>query len=185
MPQETQCDRVLLHLSRDRGYFSRVTKGDTLSPPNEPISLCDCDDTMIRQYYLRKLYLADVSDILYFFRFWSGEKGGRVRAGGRGRFSIGNRGRGGGSEEAGCVHIGHGEVRVYRGRGVSRGVRRTTWERSLKNWEIQISCFDEFFWGGNTLGLVPASLPHALGYACAFYGPTSPPQAQAPRGCLQ
>ena len=38
---------------------------------------------------------------------------------------------------------------------------------------------DPLFWrvflGGNTLGLVPASLPHALGYACTFYAPTSPP----------
>ena len=25
------------------------------------------------------------------------------------------------------------------------------------------------------LGLVPASLPHTLGYACTFYAPTSPP----------
>ena len=71
--------------------------------------------------------------------------------------------------------IGHGEVRVYRGTGVSRGVRRTTWERSLKNRELQISCFEEFLDGGNVLGLVPASLPHTLGYACTFYAPTSPP----------
>ena len=39
------------------------------------------------------------------------------------------------------VYFGHGEVRVYRGTGVSRGVRRTTWERSPKIWELQISCF--------------------------------------------
>ena len=71
--------------------------------------------------------------------------------------------------------IGKGEVRVYRGTGVSHRVRRTTWDRSLKNWELQIPCFEEFFWGGNTLGLIPASLPHALGYACTFYAPTSPP----------
>ena len=71
--------------------------------------------------------------------------------------------------------FGHGEVRVYRGTGVSRGVRRTTWERSLEIWELPIPCFEEFFWGGNTLGLVPASLPHALGNACTFYTPTSPP----------
>ena len=70
--------------------------------------------------------------------------------------------------------FGHGEVRVYRGTGVSRGVRRTTWDRSLENWELQIPCFEEFFWGGNTLGLVPASLRHTLGYACTFYAPTSP-----------
>ena len=73
------------------------------------------------------------------------------------------------------IFVGHGEVRVYLGTGVSRRVRRTTWESSLKNWEFQIPCFEEFFWGGNTLGLVPASLPHALGYACTFYAPTSPP----------
>ena len=71
--------------------------------------------------------------------------------------------------------LGPGEVRVYRGTGVSRGVRQTTWDRSLKNWELQIPCFEEFFWGGNTLGFVPASLPHTLGFACTFYAPTSPP----------
>ena len=71
--------------------------------------------------------------------------------------------------------FGHGEVRVYRGTGVSRGVRRTTWERSLKTWELQISFFEEFLGGENVLGLVPASLPHTLGYACTFYAPTSPP----------
>ena len=71
--------------------------------------------------------------------------------------------------------LGHGEVRVYRGTGVSRRVLRTTWERSLKNWELQIFCFEEF-WGGETvLGLVPASLPDTLGYACTFYAPTFPP----------
>ena len=71
--------------------------------------------------------------------------------------------------------LGHGEVRVYRGTGVSRGVRRTTWERSLKNWELQIPCFKDFFCVGNTLGLVPSCRPHSLGYACTFYAPTSPP----------
>ena len=71
--------------------------------------------------------------------------------------------------------VGHGEVRVYRGTGVSRGVQRTTWEISLKNWELHISCFEEVLGGENVLGLVPASLPHALGYACTFYAPTSPP----------
>ena len=75
--------------------------------------------------------------------------------------------------------VGHGEVRVYRGTGVSRGVRPTTWERSLKNWELQISCFEEFWGGENVLGLVPASLPHTLGYACTFYDPTSPPPTVA------
>ena len=56
--------------------------------------------------------------------------------------------------------IGHGEVRVYRGTGVSREVRRTTWERSLEHWELQIPCLKELFCAGNTLGLVPATLPH-------------------------
>ena len=46
------------------------------------------------------------------------------------------------------------EARVYRGTGVSRGVRRTTCERSLKFWELQIPCFEQFFWRGNTLGLI-------------------------------
>ena len=67
------------------------------------------------------------------------------------------------------------KVRVYRGTGVSCGVRRTTWERSLKNWELQISCFEELLGGENVLGLVPASLPDTLGCACTFYAPTSPP----------
>ena len=51
---------------------------------------------------------------------------------------------------------------------------RTSCE-SLKNWELQIPSFEEFFWRGKTLGLVPASLPHALGYACTFYALISPP----------
>ena len=72
-------------------------------------------------------------------------------------------------------YFAHGEVRVYRGTGVSRGVQRTTWERSLKIGKLQIPCFEGFFWGGNTLGLIPASLPHTLGCACTFYAPTSPP----------
>ena len=86
-----------------------------------------------------------------------------------------NLGGGGGGPKLAVIWLGKGEVRVYRGTGVSHGVRRTTWDRSLKNWELQIPCFEEFFWGGNTLGLVPASLPHTLGYACTFYAPTSPP----------
>ena len=73
------------------------------------------------------------------------------------------------------LNTNHGEVRVYRGTGVSRGVQRTTWERSLKNWELQIPRFEEFFWGENTLGRIPVSLPRTLGYACTFYASTSPP----------
>ena len=53
-------------------------------------------------------------------------------------------------------------------------MRRTTWERSLKNWELQISCFEEFWGGENVLGLVPASNPHALGYALHFLRPHFP-----------
>ena len=68
------------------------------------------------------------------------------------------------------------KVRVYRGTGVSRGVRRTTWERSLKNWELQISCFEEFLGGGTVLGLFLASPPHTLGYACTFTPPLPLPQ---------
>ena len=64
---------------------------------------------------------------------------------------------------------------MHRGTGVSRGVRRATWERSLKVWELQIFCFEEFLGGEAALGLVPASLPHTLVYACTFYAPTSPP----------
>ena len=77
------------------------------------------------------------------------------------------------------AQIGHGEVWVYSGTGVPCGVRRATWERSLKNWELQIPCFEEFCWRENTLGLVPACLPHTLGYACTFYAPTSPPPIKA------
>ena len=51
---------------------------------------------------------------------------------------------------------------------------------SLKNWELQISCFKEFLGGENVLGLVPASLPHTLGYACTFYAPHFP----SPNLCL-
>ena len=51
---------------------------------------------------------------------------------------------------------------MYRGTGVSHGVRRTTWERSLKIGELQIPCFEEFLGGEHVLGLVPASLPHTL-----------------------
>ena len=54
-------------------------------------------------------------------------------------------------------------------------MRRTTWERSLKIWELQISCFEEFLGGENVVGLVPAGLPNTLGYACTFCAPTSPP----------
>ena len=73
---------------------------------------------------------------------------------------------------------------MYRGTGVSRGVRRTTWERSLKNWELQTPCLEDFFWGGNTLGLVPSSHPHSVGYACTLYAPTSPlPMIEEERRC--
>ena len=71
------------------------------------------------------------------------------------------------------IDFGHGEVRVYRGTGVSRGVRRTTWERSLKNWELQISCFEEFLGGENVLGLVPASPSH-FGIRLYFWRPHFP-----------
>ena len=58
------------------------------------------------------------------------------------------------------------EVRVYPAE-----CGETTWERSLKNWELQIPCFEEFWGGEHVLGLVPASVPHTLGYACTFYAP--------------
>ena len=70
--------------------------------------------------------------------------------------------------------LGNGEVRVYKGTVVSRGVWRTTWERSLEKWGLQIHSFKEVFWGRNTLGLVPCGHPHSLGYACTLYAPTSP-----------
>ena len=71
-------------------------------------------------------------------------------------------------------YIGHGEVRVYR--GVSRGVQRTTWGRSLKNWELQISCFwrvlgvERTFWDSSLLVSLTLSDTPVL-----FTPPTSPP----------
>ena len=45
---------------------------------------------------------------------------------------------------------------MYRGTGVSRGVRRTNWERSLKNWELKFSCLkicwvERTFWDSSLL----------------------------------
>ena len=54
---------------------------------------------------------------------------------------------------------------MYRGTGVSRGVQRTSWERSLKIGGSKSLCFEEFLGGENVLGLAPASLPHTLGQA--------------------
>ena len=51
-----------------------------------------------------------------------------------------------------------------------------------KNGRLQIPIFEEFFWGGNTLGLVPSSHSHSLGYACTLYAPTSPLKNRA---CLR
>ena len=42
--------------------------------------------------------------------------------------------------------------------------------------KLQIPCFKEFFWGGNTSGLVPSCRPHSLGYAFTLYAPTSEPR---------
>ena len=55
--------------------------------------------------------------------------------------------------------IANGEVRVYKSTGVSRGVRQTTWERSLKKWELQIPSFKEFSGRGT---LWDSSLPVTL-----------------------
>ena len=44
-----------------------------------------------------------------------------------------------------------------------------------KNGKSKSLVLKGFFWGGNTLGLVPSCRPHSLGYACTFYAPTSPP----------
>ena len=82
------------------------------------------------------------------------------------------------SRNASKVFLGHGEIRVYRGTGVSRGVQRTTWGRDPSKFGSSKSLVLKrvfFFWGGNTLGRIPASLPHTLGFACTFYAPTSPP----------
>ena len=59
-----------------------------------------------------------------------------------------------------CLHIailGRGEVGVYRGTSVSRGVRPTTWERSLKNGSSKSLCFDDFFWEREHFGTRPCS----------------------------
>ena len=48
--------------------------------------------------------------------------------------------------------FGHGEVRVYRGTGVSRGVRRTTWERSLNLVDVS-DIFYFFLLGGGEGGV--------------------------------
>ena len=74
------------------------------------------------------------------------------------------------------------EVRVYTaecGEQLGRDLSKNGSSKSL--------IFEEFFffWGGNTLGLVPASLPHTLGYACTFYTPTTPPPRSEGRGCLE
>ena len=61
----------------------------------------------------------------------------------------------------------HRKVRVYP-------VEPTTWERSLKRWELHIPDLDGLCWGGNTSGLVPSSLPQILGYAYTLYAPTLP-----------
>ena len=39
-----------------------------------------------------------------------------------------------------------------------------------------------FFWGENTLGLVPSSHPHSLGYACTLCTPTAPLPKKPLRG---
>ena len=96
------------------------------------------------------------------------------------RISLPNPGLWGPFAFAQLIFLGHREVRVYGGTGVSRRVGPTTWERSHKNWELQILGFEEFLWERNTLGLVPARHPHTLGYACTFYARTSPPPVSGP-----
>ena len=77
-----------------------------------------------------------------------------------------------------CIHhsfcFGQGEVRVYKGTGVSRGVRRTTWERSLKNWELQTPCFEEFFLGREHFGTRPCQSPSRFGIRLHFLRPHFP-----------
>ena len=53
-----------------------------------------------------------------------------------------------------------------------------------RKWELQNPCFEGVSWGGNTLGLVPDSLPHSLGYAWALYAPTPPLQRTDEYACL-
>ena len=76
-----------------------------------------------------------------------------------------------------AICVGHGEVRVYKGTGVSRGVERTTWERSLKKWELQIPCFKAFFSGDRSLwesGTRPFQSPSLSGIRLYFVRPHFP-----------
>ena len=72
-------------------------------------------------------------------------------------------------------NFGHGEVRVYRGPGVPRGVQRTTWDRSLKNWS-SISLVLKSFSGEGTLwdSSLPVSL--TLWDTLALFTPFPSPQ---------
>ena len=71
---------------------------------------------------------------------------------------------------------------MYRGTGVSRGVRRTTWDRSLKNWELQIPCF-EVFSGEGTLW--DSSLPVSLSLwdTPALFTPHFPSPKSCAKSC--
>ena len=45
---------------------------------------------------------------------------------------------------------------------VPQSVANNSGEIPQKKRELQILCFEEFFWGESALGLIPADLPHAL-----------------------
>ena len=72
------------------------------------------------------------------------------------------------------VFFGHGEVRVYRGTGVSRRVRQTTWERSLKNWEKPNPLFWRVFLGREHIGTRPCQSPSQFGIRLYFLRPHFP-----------
>ena len=42
--------------------------------------------------------------------------------------------------------LGRGDVRVWKGTGVSQGVQSTTWERSLKNGNFKCLVLKSFLW---------------------------------------
>ena len=72
------------------------------------------------------------------------------------------------------VFVGNGEVRVYKGTGVSRGVRRTTWERSLKNGSSNSPVLKSFLLGRDHFGTRPFQSPSLSGIRLYFVRPHFP-----------
>ena len=70
--------------------------------------------------------------------------------------------------------IGHGEVRVHRGTDVSRGVRRTTWDRSLYKIGSSKSLALKSFSGREHFGTRPCQSPSHFGIRLHFLCPHFP-----------